>query len=160
MQRLELSPFPRFEGQPVPIMLKINIDSVLIRFIAKRGLRLKSIPEEGDVVQLRPHSRWVDGSTLTEIADELSPELIELGRRAAFAAGASLAGVDIIATDINNLNQSKIVINEVNTTPGLLPHYVVTNREAVRDVYSDVLKVLFDLSVSTDQATLPNDLTK
>ena len=71
------------------------------RLIDEQGLALDDVVESGRVVQLRrlrnaPH---LTGSTV-DVLDTLHPDLARLAVRATAAMGMSLAGLDVITTDV------------------------------------------------------------
>ena len=51
-----------------------------------------------------------------------------------------------VANDIDDPKPGTYVINEVNTTPGLLVHYEVSNQEMRKPVVKEVLSKLFDIN--------------
>ena len=128
-----------------PILYKIATSRRSKRLIKKQGLTLSSIPDEGIMVRLQDICHWLYGGQYYDVTDIISPELIELGRKAAQAVGIKLAGVDLIAKDIKDPKIGSFVFNEVNTTPAILIHYEVQNRDKMRPVAREILKIMFGL---------------
>lgn len=106
-------------GEPL-----VTRDVDLEQTLAAQGLRLSCVPAAGAVVALKTVINDNAAAGNVPVRDELAPELVEEGRRAAEAVGVRLAGVDIITTDPGvSLEASGGCILEVNTTPGLAMHY-------------------------------------
>lgn len=102
----------------------IRRDPDLVGMLASQGLRLRSRPPKGKVVELK---RVINDNRAdeNEAADGvLCPAILAAARRAAGAVGVRLAGVDVICRDPDvPLEQSGGVIIDVNATPGLYYHY-------------------------------------
>jgi cyanophycin synthetase len=63
-----------------------------------------------------------------DVTDTVGAALVRQGAAAAAIVGVRLAGVDVITTDPRvSLDESRGVILEVNTTPGLHLHVLVRN---------------------------------
>jgi D-alanine-D-alanine ligase-like ATP-grasp enzyme len=103
------------------------IDDELKRTLRAAGLRLSSVPLEGELVTLRTVVSQNGRQYGATANDRLCPALVEAGARAAAVLGIRLAGVDLITADpALPLEDVGGAIIEVNTTPGLHYHYSVT----------------------------------
>ena len=126
----------------------ITIDFDMKRTLAKAGLSLWSVPAAGTEVILKTvvnENRGADNMTAT---DQLCPQIVEAGARAATAVGVRLAGIDIITTDPTvPLEQSGGAILEVNTPPNYYYHY--QKRDGIFPVALHVLKHLLAANPET-----------
>lgn len=102
----------------------VGHDLDLERTLADQGLDPRSVPLAGTVVRVKTAVNENAPDANFPVRDELCPELVEQGRRAAAAVGARLAGVDVITPDTSvPLEAAGGCVLEVNTTPGLAMHY-------------------------------------
>jgi cyanophycin synthetase len=94
------------------------------RTLSTQGLRPSSIPAPGMTVRLKTTINENAPDCNRPARQELCPELIEQGRRAAAVVGARLAGVDVLTSNPGvPLEVAGGCVLEVNTTPGLAMHY-------------------------------------
>jgi cyanophycin synthetase len=103
------------------------IDRELRRALRDSGRRLSTVPGSGELVRLKAVVSQ-NGTQYNEpVNDRVCPAVAQAGAQAAAAVGVRLAGVDVITTDPSvPLGASGGAIIEVNTTPGLHYHYMVT----------------------------------
>ncbi len=126
-----------------PILYKIPVPRAMAGLVKKQGFSPGSIPPQDTHVRLQDICHWLYGGEYHDVTDDISPDFIALGKRIVDILGIKLAGIDLIAEDIGRAEQGSYVINEVNTTPGLLVHYEVQNRNKVRPVARDIMDVMF-----------------
>jgi len=92
--------------------------SEIKEWLAARSLEPGHIPEEGEVVPLRPFESVLWGGHSEVITEHIHPENADICLRAAFLLGIDVAGVDLITTDISvPWRENGAVINEVNHAP-------------------------------------------
>jgi len=123
----------------------IHLD--LDAFIALRAqsLSVRSTPAAGRLVTLK--STTSEGSerdaTVVAIDDPGIVGIVRDAARAATAIGARLASVEVVTPDpATSLADAKGVVIEVNTTPGIAQHYLVSNPDEVVPVAETVLRRL------------------
>jgi len=99
----------------------IEVDHDVRRTLGRQGLTPRSVPESGRTVRLSQVSNADRGGEIVDLAwGELHDEQRQLAIAAARAVGAVLCGVDLITTDSSApATPGAVVINEVNTTPGI-----------------------------------------
>ncbi len=79
----------------------------------------EDIPPPGEVVMVRKTANVHTGGTISDVTDELHPELQKLAVAAAAAVDLPVAGIDLIVEAVDAPNG---VIIEVNEQPGLANH--------------------------------------
>lgn len=123
----------------VPIALDDEVDELL----AKQGLTLDAVPENGRVVLLRRQSNHALGGDTLDATDAVHPEIRAMAERAATLLGIDVCGVDFITTDITRPpRETGGAICEINTRPGLKLHYGVSEGKP-RNVAGNILDMLF-----------------
>lgn len=102
------------------ILMRVEPDEEALSCIAKQGLAWESIPPEGQVVALRTVANVSRGAVPVQLArEEIHPDNIDLAIRATNVLGISLAGVDMISSDIGrSWKETDAMILEVNAGPG------------------------------------------
>lgn len=93
-----------------------------------QNLTLRSIPKEGERIILKTVINDGSANDSESVLSLVCEQLKNEGAKAAAALGVRLAGVDILTDDLSKpLAESKGVVLEVNTTPGLHLHYLTKN---------------------------------
>jgi cyanophycin synthetase len=122
-------------------LLKVDLDTVLA--LERQGLSARSVPAAGELVTVKTvtnQGRIEDAETVRET---VAPGLVAEVARAAETVGLRLAGVDLVAPDLSrSLADSGGVVLEVNCTPGLHHHYLVSDHEAATRVAIPLLERL------------------
>ncbi|MEJ8766705.1 acylphosphatase [Oceanobacillus sp. HCA-5259] len=114
----------------------IKIDRTVTDLLDELGYTLKSIPKEGEVVQLRLTSNLSTGGDSIELTDVISPELKKIAIEGTKAIpGLTVSGMDIM---VDSDNKSGVII-EANTRPGLGGHLF-----PVEGTPKDIPKVIVD----------------
>ena len=112
--------------------------------LQRQGLRLSTRPAKGTVVVVKSASNISGGLTCVTVREPVAPEVVHEARAAAAAVGVRLAGVDVLAPDVERpLASSNGVVLEVNPIPGLGHHYTVAEPEAATRVAVLILEALF-----------------
>lgn len=127
-----------------PVLLPIK---PCLRYLAQQGRGLSHVPRAGERIECRKECNYNLGGTALEVIESLHPSLSDIAIRASHTIGIQLSGVDFICDDMAvDASLSGGKINEINTSPGLLPHYEISNGEQCRDVAKIILKCIFNLS--------------
>lgn len=111
----------RGSGHEKP-MSKVLIDKIALALLKKAGLRLDSVPLQGQVVLLRGCANLSTGGTAKDVTDQVHPEVKFMCERAARAIGLDVCGVDMILEDIRLPVGRTGGVVEVNASPGLRMH--------------------------------------
>ncbi|MBO0837678.1 MAG: cyanophycin synthetase, partial [Actinobacteria bacterium] len=78
----------------------ISLDADALSHLASQGFDDQSVPAKGQVVTLRRNANLSTGGTSRDVTDLLHPEVADLCRRAAAAAGLDICGIDLRLADI------------------------------------------------------------
>ena len=126
-------------------LVTLDLDAVLT--LERSGLTLKSVPAEGERVQLKGLASQAGRRDSERVdATGLGDAFVEDCRRAVAAVGLRFGGVDVIAPDTaGRLSDAGGAVIEVNGTPGLHYHYHV----AAPDRSSAVAVPLLDALLTT-----------
>lgn len=143
--RLEVGDLQAFNPETRPILYKIKITNSLKKIIRHQGFSLSSIPDKGVTIKLQPICHWYQGGSYYEVTDKIDSKFVDVAKKAVNIAGIKIAGLDLIAKNIEDIKSGKFVINEINTTPALLIHYEVQNQEKRVPVARNILVKYFNL---------------
>lgn len=141
--RMENGRLVEYDPNTRPILYKIPVTKGLAGLLKRQGLTLDSVPLKGEEVSVQDICHWLYGGSYHDVTDEVSPDFIALGKKVVDLLGIKLAGIDLIARDIRTALPGTYVINEVNTSPGILVHYEVQNRHKVRPVAREIIRAMF-----------------
>jgi cyanophycin synthetase len=126
-----------------PVLLPMVLDATARLVLKRQGLSRTSVPAAGQRVTLREVCSLPFGASYWEVIQETHPALLGAAVEAMDAVGVALAGVDIISPDIQS---EQYWINEINTTPAIDLHYIVSNPERCTAPIRTILEDYFDLS--------------
>jgi cyanophycin synthetase len=134
----------RLETETMEGIKPFPVDLDCLFTLERQGLRLSSRPPEGTVVIVKSATNISGGRACVTVREPIAHEVEHEARTAAAAVGVRLAGVDVVATDLQrSLAASDGVLLEVNPIPGLQHHYNVAQPEAATPVAVLVLEALF-----------------
>jgi GNAT-family acetyltransferase (TIGR03103 family) len=98
---------------------RIPVDAETARCLAREGLDLDSVPEEGRSLEVRRTANLHTGGTIHDVTEQLGLPLVEAAVRAARALDIPVVGLDFIAPDPAG---GDYWIIEANERPGLANH--------------------------------------
>ncbi|MBA2115414.1 hypothetical protein [Bremerella alba] len=125
----------------------LSIDDDMRRTLSESGMSVHSIPALDQLVALKTVINE-NRAGENQLVHGVCPEIVALCRDCARELNVTLAGVDIITTDLSvPLQASRGVVLEVNTTPGLYHHYDPVLRKC--RVASVILEAALRQSVSS-----------
>jgi cyanophycin synthetase len=131
-------------------LTRIALDADALSHLDSLGLDDHSVPAAGQVVSLRRNANLSTGGTSRDVTDLVHPEVAEMCRRAASAAGLDVCGIDLRLADItapvhdpagHGLAQPCAVL-ELNACPGLRMHLSPAEGRP-RDVASALIDSLY-----------------
>lgn len=123
-------------------VLTVDLDCVLT--LGRAGLSLRSVPKRGVAVTVKSAVNQSGAREVRSVpAGVLGSDLIRDATRAVECIGLRFAGVDLITPDPSrSLAEAGGVVIEVNGTPGLHYHYLVSNPGEAIPVAVPLLDVL------------------
>jgi cyanophycin synthetase len=117
----------RLAERPYTAMNPVTIDLDCRNTLAASGLALSSRPGAGERVVVKRTCNENNASENCSVREQVHPELEKAGSRLVQALGVSFAGLDLMSPDISKpLAYSDTWFLEVNTTPGLHHHYLIS----------------------------------
>ncbi len=123
------------------VMEKVDLDHEAMLKLDEAGLTADSVPVPGRKVFLRGTANISRGGHADDVTDAMHPDNRELAERAADAIGLDVAGVDFLSPDIGrSWRENGAALVEVNSNPGLRPHWVADER---RDVVGPLFERMF-----------------
>ncbi|MBX3071069.1 MAG: acetate--CoA ligase family protein [Thermomicrobiales bacterium] len=121
----------------------IQINEQTAVALAKQGLTLTDVPEKDRVVKVKLIPSGANGGTRVDVTDQIHPDNAAIAVQACRSMGIDLGGLDFLAPDISkSVWETGGGIVEINTAPGLYPHYQPTAGPA-RDPVPAILEMLF-----------------
>ena len=134
----------RFNERPVAALSPLKIDRDCINTLRVQGLSTSSILSAGQTIIVKKAINENRSEQNHIVTDQVHPEIIALGSKLISDLGVQFAGLDILCKDIGApLEDVNGLFNEVNTTPGLHHHYLVTNPKSSTPVAEQVLEYMF-----------------
>ncbi|HEX5787174.1 MAG TPA: N-acetylglutaminylglutamine synthetase, partial [Woeseiaceae bacterium] len=98
---------------------RIPVDEETRRCLARAGLDMDSVPEEGSAVRVREAANLHTGGTMHDVTDELHVDLVRAAERAARSINIPVVGLDFI---VASPDEPAYCIIEANERPGLANH--------------------------------------
>jgi cyanophycin synthetase len=131
---------------------KLRLDAIGLEHLAEHGLTPASVPAAGQTVWLRRNANLSTGGSATDVTDTVHPEVAARAIEAARMVGLDVAGIDIVATRIDQpLEVTRGAIVEVNAAPGLRMHLEPSSGEG-RAVGEAIVDMMFSPG---DDARIP-----
>jgi cyanophycin synthetase len=102
---------------------KLRLDAIGVEHLAEQQLTPQTVLKAGQKISLRRNANLSTGGTATDVTDTVHPEVAARAVEAARMVGLDVAGIDIVATRIDQpLEVTRGAIVEVNAAPGLRMH--------------------------------------
>lgn len=100
-------------------LLRVETDEMLDRHLSRQGICLKTVPEAGRRITLRPNANLATGGICSDVTDRVHPHVRQMAESVAAAMSLGTVGIDYITTDIEKSWKGCGALIEANTTPGL-----------------------------------------
>jgi cyanophycin synthetase len=140
---------PRRGDSSRSYLIKLALDDISLDVLAQQGFEADAIPACGEKVLLRQIANFSTGGTVEDVTERVHPDNALLAVRAARAIGLSIAGVDLLISDIErSWREVDGHIIEVNGGPGLRLHWL---GNPTRDLNGEIL----DQSLGKHQLRIP-----
>jgi cyanophycin synthetase len=134
----------RGDGHEKPLTKIKTDDPILLAFMRKEGVDMRSVPAAGEQVMLCAGINLSTGGTAKDVTDEVHPSVARLCARAAALLDMDVCGVDLVVKDIAlpmKENRRGGVI-ELNAAPGLRMHQFPSEGQP-RDAGAAIVNTLF-----------------
>ena len=114
---------PRRGEDHATSLSKLRLDAIGREMLATQDMTVDTVPAAGQTVILRRNANLSTGGSAIDITDEVHPLVAERVIDAAAMVGLDVAGVDVVATRIDQpLDVTRGAIVEINAAPGLRMH--------------------------------------
>jgi cyanophycin synthetase len=134
----------RLKQRPITALSPLRIDRDCINKLQSMGLSPGSKLKKGRTIVVKQTANENCALRNHSIKDQVHPEIIALGGQLVKDLGVRFAGLDLICNDITMpLSESNGIFNEVNTTPGIHHHYLVSDSAKGVPVAELVLEHMF-----------------
>lgn len=132
----------RGKGYKTPLE-KISLGEIEEMFLKAQGKDFTYVPNKDEIVYLRENSNVSTGGDSIDYTDKIDESYKEMAIKAAKAVGASICGVDMMITNINEkISEDNYGIIELNFNPAIHIHcYPYKGKN--RNVGEKVLNLLF-----------------
>ncbi|MCD4665818.1 MAG: hypothetical protein K8R68_11160, partial [Bacteroidales bacterium] len=128
---------------------KIDIDDETKSILKKNGYKINSILPESEKLILKYSGNPKKGGISTDVTDKVHPFNIFIAERAAKIIGLNIAGIDIIAPDIDKpITENNGAIIKVNAAPDFRMHISPASGIS-RNVAASLLNMLFPEKTKT-----------
>lgn len=135
----------RLNGNPVTALSPLKLDRDCQNKLLEHGLRSGHRLAAGRVLELKRAINENSSQRNHCVSQDVHPETIAAGARLVRDLGVKFAGLDVLCRDISTpLGAENGLISEINTTPGIHHHYLVSNPENHVPVAELVLKHMFE----------------
>ncbi len=138
----EMNEDPRRGNGHENVLSKIQVDEVMIAYLAKKGLTVESVLPAGAKATLRANANLSSGGTATDVTEIVHPQIAALCERASRVVGLDICGIDLIQDEISNPVNASTKIIELNAGPGLRMHLSPSEGKA-RAVAEPIVEMLF-----------------
>lgn len=121
---IEIENYRRFHPR-TNALCEILVDEELLKFLSKNNKTLNYIPEEKELVYLRPNSNVAMGGLCIDATDIVNPTVIDIAYQVLKSfPGLPYIGIDYMTNCIDQIQtEDSYRIIEVNTVPGIHMHY-------------------------------------
>ncbi|MEM9277974.1 MAG: cyanophycin synthetase [Pseudomonadota bacterium] len=144
----------RTSGSDVIALSPLNIDRDSKNWLLEQDRKLSDIPADAEIVQVKRAINQNNSSQNVNVTSRISEQInLECGKIAS-ALSIRLAGIDLYCHDISGqFEPSNCVVGEVNTTPGLHHHYLISDPGQCRNVACTILDFMFKNEIGTMKLT-------
>ncbi|MFL5615921.1 MAG: cyanophycin synthetase [Gemmatimonadaceae bacterium] len=125
------------------ILTRLPMDENTMRYLARSGRTLETVPSSNEQVFLRGTANLSTGGTSIDRSEEMHPDNVTACEMAAGIVGLDIAGIDVLTPDISvPFRENDAVILEVNAAPGIRMHTHPTEGKP-RNVGAPILDMLY-----------------
>jgi len=137
----------RLKERPFTALSPLRLDCDAQNYLRSHGLSPSKVPAAGEIIVVKHAINENSAAENHIVRNEVHPATAALGAKLAQNLGVRLAGVDVLCKSISQpLTRANGLIGEVNTTPGLHHHVLVSNLNSVAGVGAILLNHMFETS--------------
>ncbi|MBL4697894.1 MAG: hypothetical protein JKX70_03575 [Phycisphaerales bacterium] len=130
----------RKTDRPFRALSALVLDKDARNWMREAGISLGDIPEAGQIVQIKRAVNENDRSGNVNVTARIHGDIANKCEELVRKLGAMFVGVDIICKDIAQpFTPENCRISEINTTPGLHHHYLLSNPQDIKPVPETVI---------------------
>jgi len=134
----------RLKERPITALSPLVFNKDCINRLAAQGLAANSVLKAGQSIAVKQAINENAARDNHNVKGSVHPDIIETGSRLAKDLGVRFAGLDLISTDVSApLSEGKCIFSEINTTPGIHHHYLLSDPATVTPVAELVLEYIF-----------------
>jgi D-alanine-D-alanine ligase-like ATP-grasp enzyme len=156
----------REKERPFRALSPLVIDNDLNNWMQLNDIGLSDVPAKNQVVQIKCATNENDCNGNINVTNLVSHEIISRCSQIVNNIGVKFAGVDLICRDITgSFTSGNCYVGEINTTPGLHHHYLISNNSEGCQVAEVALRYLFQnqlgiVNSSNEACAVTNTETK
>lgn len=125
------------------VLTQITIDQFTQKMLDDKNYTLKTVPQKGELVLLKPTANLSTGGTSSDVTDEVHPANIFMFERISKIIGLDICGIDVMASDLRTpVTENGGAVLEVNAAPGFRMH-IEPAEGLPRNVAEPVVDMLF-----------------
>ncbi len=134
----------RLKGDSFVALSPLKIDRDCQNKLREDGVTVRSCLELDRIFELKQAVNENCSLRNHNVTNEVHPDTISSGAQLVNKLGIKFAGLDVMCRDISNpLGQENGLITEINTTPGIHHHYLVSDKTKKCPVAELVLDYMF-----------------
>lgn len=139
----EVNSDPRRGYRHEKVLTRIDLNTISLQLIKKKGYDLHSVLSKGEVLLLKDTANLSTGGTAEDVTTIVHSSNIFMAERIARLIDLDICGIDIITSDISKpIDETGGAVIEVNAGPGFRMHLAPT-LGLPRNVAAPVLDALF-----------------
>jgi len=124
------------------------LDKDARNWMREAGISLADIPEAGQIVQIKRAVNENDRSGNVNVTARIHTDIADTCQELVRKLGARFVGVDLICKDITQpFDPENCRISEINTTPGIHHHYLLSKPQDVKPVAEIVIEYMLSNNV-------------
>ncbi len=135
----------RLNGDAIVALCPLVVDFESELHLASAGLKLSDVLPANQTISVKTVSNQNRNAENESVRDQVHPSIVQAGAKMAQIFKLKLAGVDVLTMDISKpLEAVSGVFGEVNTSPGLHHHYLISNPQKGAQPARQVLEYIFN----------------
>ena len=135
----------RLEALSPYALSPLTIDLDTRYTLLNQGLSLNDVPTKGQKLRVKTATNQCSRFENHTVKNSIHPSIVDYGRNISRVINVTLSGVDLMINDHSvAVEDSGCIVNEINTTPGLHHHELISSPRDKVNVGSIVVNYIFD----------------